>query len=381
MGAHKRLFINYFGAIAMLLFTVTATPNFAYASEDHDALEATTDAHAADANADDSHAKEKFNAGEMIMHHITDGYDWHIADIGGHPISIPLPIIIYTPGQGLDMFMSSKFDHGHTAHNGFRLDHGQLISVSGANFYDLSITKHVASLLISCFLICFIFISVANKYKRNPGKAPSGLQNLLETLILFVKDEIAKPSIGPRYEKFVPYLLTVFFFIWINNILGLLPFFPGGANVTGSIAVTLVLALFTFVITTINGTKDYWVHIFNTPGVPWWLKFPIPLMPLVEFVGMISKPFVLMVRLFANITAGHIIVLGFFSLIFIFGEMNQWLGAGVSLFTLAFTIFMYVLELLVAFLQAYVFTLLSAIYFGMAVEEHHHHEPAAGHAH
>jgi F-type H+-transporting ATPase subunit a len=169
----------------------------------------------------------------------------------------------------------------------------------------------------------------------------------------------------------MPYLLTLFFFIFLNNLLGLVPIFPGGANVTGNIAVTMVLALFTFVITTFSGNKEYWMHIINTPGVPWWLKIPVPLMPVVELIGVFTKPFVLMVRLFANITAGHIIVLGFISLIFIFGELNAGLGFGVSIVSIAFAIFMFLLELLVAFIQAYVFTLLSALYFGMATEEHH----------
>jgi F-type H+-transporting ATPase subunit a len=316
--------------------------------------------------------QKKFNAGEMIMHHIVDAHEWHVADFGDKAITIPLPVILYNSQRGLDVFLSSKFNHGTTTYKGYVMDHGHVKSIDGSDFWDFSITKHAAALIIASFLICFLFISVANTYKRNPNRAPKGIQSLIEPLLLFVRDEIAKPSIGPKYHRFVPYLLTIFFFIWINNIMGLLPIFPGGANVTGSIAVTLVLALFTFAITSFSGTKDYWMHIVNTPGVPWWLKFPVPLMPIVEIIGMLSKPFVLMVRLFANITAGHIIVLGFFGLIFIFADMNEWLGLGVSVFSVIFTIFMYVLELLVAFLQAYVFTLLSAIYFGMAVEEHHH---------
>jgi F-type H+-transporting ATPase subunit a len=221
-------------------------------------------------------------------------------------------------------------------------------------------------------LICVIFISIANSYKKRKGKAPKGLQSFLEPLILFIRDDVAKASIGEKkYEKYMPYLLTLFFFIFFNNLFGLVPFFPGGANLTGNIAVTMVMALFTFVITTFSGNKNYWVHVFNTPGVPWWLKFPVPLMPLVEVMGVFTKPFVLMVRLFANITAGHIIVLGFMSLIFIFGAMAPAIGYGVSVVSVAFSVFMLLLELLVAFIQAYVFTLLSALYFGMATEEHH----------
>jgi F-type H+-transporting ATPase subunit a len=213
--------------------------------------------------------------------------------------------------------------------------------------------------------------SVAASYTNNKGKAPKGLANLIEMAIIFIRDEVAKPSIGSKYAKFLPYLLTILFFIFINNLFGLIPIFPGGANVTGNIAITLVLAIFTFVITSINGNKSYWGHIFMPPGVPkalWILLVPI------EIIGMLNKPIVLMIRLFANITAGHIIILGFFSLIFIFGAMNQGLGLGVSVLSVAFTVFMNFLELLVAFLQAYVFTLLSALYFGSAVEEHHHEE-------
>lgn len=217
----------------------------------------------------------------------------------------------------------------------------------------------------------FVFISVANSYKKRKGKAPKGIQSFVEPIIIFIRDDIAKASIGEKYEKYLPFLLTVFFFILINNLLGLIPFFPGGANITGNIGVTGVLALFTFIITSFSGNKAYWMHLVNAPGVPWWLKLPIPLMPIVEIMGVFTKPFVLMVRLFANITAGHIIILGFISLIFIFGNISEGLGYGVSIVSVGFSIFMGILELLVAFIQAYVFTLLSALYFGMATEEHH----------
>jgi len=228
--------------------------------------------------------------------------------------------------------------------------------------------------MISALLMLLIFISVAKAYARNVNKAPKGMQSMLEPLILFIRDDIAKSSIGEKkYEKYMPYLLTIFFFIFLNNILGLVPIFPGGANVTGNIAVTLVMAVFTFILTSVSGNKHYWIDIVNTPGVPWWLKLPIPLMPVVEIIGIITKPFVLMVRLFANITAGHIIALGFISLIFIFGAMNAALGYGVSVVSVAFMIFMNLLELLVAFIQAYVFTLLSALYFGLATAEPEHH--------
>lgn len=329
------------------------------------------------AHAEASHEEGKVDAGKLIMEHIADAHDWHIATIGHSHISIPLPIII-KDDSGVKMFMSSKFEHGHASYEGYKLEEGKIIAVNAdgsknesASFYDISITKNVASMLISVLVLCWIMFSVASSYGKNKGKAPKGLANLIEMAILFIRDEVAKPSIGPKYQKFLPYLLTIFFFIFINNLFGLIPIFPGGANVTGNIAITLVLAIFTFVITSINGNSTYWGHIFMPPGVPkalWFLLIPI------EIIGMLNKPIVLMIRLFANITAGHIIILGFFSLIFIFGAMNQGLGLGVSVLSVAFTVFMNFLELLVAFLQAYVFTLLSALYFGSAVEEHHHEE-------
>jgi F-type H+-transporting ATPase subunit a len=334
----------------------------------------------------ESHSGEKFNAGEMIMEHVVDNHEWHIAEIGSLHLTIPLPIILLYDGK-LYSFCSSRFHNETHSYLGFKLESegphkGKIVragahdhvAAKGPSVYDFSITKTVLAILMSSFLLILIFISVARASKRNKDKAPSGLQSLLEPLIIFVRDDIAKSSIGEKkYEKFMPFLLTVFFFIFFNNLFGLIPFFPGGANVTGNIAVTLVMAVFTFVITTISGNKHYWVDIINTPGVPWWLKLPLPLMPIVEIIGIITKPFVLMIRLFANITAGHIIVLGFISLIFIFGEMSAAIGYGVSVFSVAFMIFMNLLELLVAFIQAYVFTLLSALYFGLATIEPEHH--------
>jgi F-type H+-transporting ATPase subunit a len=327
------------------------------------------------------HHAEKLNPGDLIIDHVMDSHEWHIMTIGDKHISIPLPVILYSEHTGLHIFMSNKLAHGHTC-QGFKMaDEGEYkgkiieeIEADGSIYvpYDFSITKNVLALFVSIILLLWIFISVANRYKNNPNSAPKGLQSLLEPLIIFVRDDIAKASIGEKkYMKYLPFLLTIFFFIFINNLLGLIPIFPGGANVTGNIAVTMVLALFTFVITTFSGNKAYWMHIINAPGVPWWLKFPIPLMPIVEIMGVFTKPFVLMVRLFANILAGHIVGLGFITLIFIFGEINIGLGYGVSIVSIAFKVFLSILELLVAFIQAYVFTLLSALYFGMATEEHH----------
>ncbi|MCX6287805.1 MAG: F0F1 ATP synthase subunit A [Bacteroidetes bacterium] len=325
---------------------------------------------------------EGFNAGDMIMEHVVDNHEWQILEIGHFALKVPLPVIIIYGGK-LFTFSSSRFDNEERSYIGFSLpeegpDKGKIIRTAavtgGPKVYDFSITKTVLAIILSALLMLFIFISVARAYTRNLNKAPKGMQSLLEPLILFIRDDIAKSSIGEKkYEKYMPYLLTIFFFIFLNNVLGLIPIFPGGANVTGNIAVTMVMAVFTFILTSVSGNKHYWVDIVNTPGVPWWLKLPVPLMPIVEIIGLITKPFVLMVRLFANITAGHIIALGFVSLIFIFGAMNVALGYGVSVVSVAFMIFMNLLELLVAFIQAYVFTLLSALYFGLATMEPEHH--------
>lgn len=333
---------------------------------------------------EDQHKMEEadFEAGDMIIEHISDAYEWHIITIGHTHVSIYLPVILYDEGEW-KVFMSSKFHHGADSYEGYYLSQeevnkGKIVKLDSTGTeikptLDISITKNVLAIFMSMTFMIIIFISVAKSYGKRKGHAPKGLQSFLEPLIIFVRDDIAIASIGEKkYEKYLPFLLTIFFFILINNILGIIPIFPGGANVTGNIGVTGVLAMFTFVITTVSGNKNYWTHIINAPGVPWWLKIPIPLMPLVELMGVFTKPFVLMVRLFANITAGHIIILGFISLIFIFGEMSTGLGFGVSVVSVGFTIFMDFLELLVAFIQAYVFTLLSALYFGMATEEAHH---------
>lgn len=318
----------------------------------------------------------KFNPGDFMFDHIKDAHEWHILTWGKTHVSIPLPVILYSKNSGFNVFMSSKFEHGHASYKGFRLEtsgenKGKILEEDGTKPLDISITKNIAAMFFSIILILWIFVSVGKKYHENPLRAPSGLQSFVEPVVVFLRDEVIEPAIGPKYEKYMPYLLSVFFFIWINNMLGLIPLPPGGANLTGNIAVTMTLALFTFVITNISGNANYWKHIFNTPGVPLWLKLPIPLMPFVEFLGVFTKPLVLMIRLFANITAGHIIVLGFISLIFIFSEMSTGLAYGVSLVSIAFNIFITIIELLVAFIQAFVFTFLSAIYIGLAVEEHH----------
>ena len=375
----KRKTISYI--LGGLLFLVLVSAQTAMQTEPGHEEAATVQYDEQTEHADNAE-EEGFSPSDFVFDHILDAYEWHILSYDDFHLSIPLPVIIYSDTKGLNVFMFNRFHHGHEDYKGFRFEsHGEnkgnIVEIledgsTALPRLDLSFSKNVLAIMLSLILLLWVFLSVAKAYSRRPDKAPTGMQNLLEPIILFIRDDIARPSIGEhKYEKFMPFLLTVFFFIWFNNMIGLIPIFPGGANVTGNISVTMVLALFTFVITTISGNRNYWQHIFNMPGVPWWVKFPVPLMPVIEIIGMMTKPFVLMVRLFANITAGHIIVLGFFSLIFIFGEMSMGLGLGVSVLSLAFTIFMTMLELLVALIQAYVFTLLSAIYFGMATEEHH----------
>lgn len=334
--------------------------------------------------------EEKYNAGEMILEHIADAYEWHIITVGETHVSIPLPIILIDNGK-LVTFCSSHFHHGKEIYKDYKIEtlaknKGKIVKVLNDGTtdvnaklpIDLSITKNTLTLFIVLIILCVIFISIARRYRKHPNEPPRGLQSMLEFVIVFVRDDIVRPAIGDKkYERYMPYLLTLFFFIFFGNLLGLVPVFPGGANLTGNIAITMVLALFTFIITSFSAKKSYWIHIINTPGVPWWLKFPLPLMPIVELIGVVTKPFVLMVRLFANISAGHIIALGFFSLIFIFGEMNIGAGYGASIISVIFTIFMGLLEMLVAFLQAYVFVLLSSLYFGMAIEEHESREEHA----
>ncbi|MDD2386067.1 MAG: F0F1 ATP synthase subunit A [Bacteroidales bacterium] len=330
--------------------------------------------------------EDKFDVNKLIMAHIKDAHDWHILDYtdkAGNkvPVSIPLPIILIHNGQ-FDIFMSSKFEHGHKTvtkgNNTYLLDDNTiyLADANGELSYeekegahivlnekplDFSITKNIFSMMIVSVLLLLVFLSMAKAYKRNLGR-PKGLQALLEPVIMFVKDEIAFPNLGNKTNKFLPFLLTIFFFILFNNLMGIIPIFPGGANVTGNIAVTMTLALFTFFAINLSGNKNYWKHTLWMPGVPVFIK---PILAVVEIMGMIVKPVALTIRLFANITAGHIIILSLVSLIFIYESLVM------SPVSVLFVLFMNCLELLVAFLQAYIFTMLSALFIGMAVEEAH----------
>jgi len=304
-------------------------------------------------------AEETFDMGGMIMHHILDEHGWEFA----HGFKLPLPVIVYSKDHGLDFFSSARFDDNAGAYGPYVMHHEKIALVDNhhATVWDFSITKNVASLFLSAIILLLIFTAVGRGYKKNKGKAPSGIQSFLEPVILTIKDEVVKPSIGPKYEVYLPYMLTLFFFILVNNLIGLT---PGAANLTGNIAVTLTLALITFVIVHFKANKNYWMHIVAPPGVPGWLK---PLFWLIEAIGVIMKPASLTIRLFANITGGHIILLSFIGLIFLF--KNYAVGGGVW----AIGTFMSIIEILVAFIQAYIFTLLSSMYIGSAIEEHHDH--------
>lgn len=341
----------------------------------------------------DAEEAEQFNPGAMIIGHVTDAHSWHLFDYYGsdgaeHAVAIPLPVILLNDGH-LDVFMSSKFHHGHADYKGYRLVGGgaekeEVVCVDESGTVldkkplDFSITKTSAAIMIAVVLLIVIVLVAKNGYKRRPNQSPKGLQSLVEMLVVFVRDSIAKPMIGEKhYEKYLPYLLTLFFFIFFCNILGLIPFFPAGANITGNIAVTATLAIFTFLITNISGNRHYWVDIFNTPGVPAWLKI-FPLMPVVELVGVFTKPIVLMVRLFANMTAGHIVILGFIVIIFILSNLfGTAVGGAVSVVSVFFAVFISLLECLVAYIQAFVFTMLTALYIGMAVAEPNHGDATA----
>lgn len=368
--------------------------------------------------ASDKDEEPKYDPVGTVMHHIADANEFHIG-----PWTIPLPCILYNSDSGLKMFSSSKFHHGEEIVEGYVLNHGRVNRIIDAdapkaghlhghdghfvhtetdadgversfvevdhhkyeiekpstitamtNFYDFSITKNVAGLFLAALIVFLIFTSVARKAKANAGKAPTGIQNFMEPFFIFIRDEVTRPMIGEKhYERFQPYIMTVFFFILILNLLGLVPFWA--ANVTGNIAATLVLAFFTFLVTNLNGNRHYWEHILWMPGIPAAVKL---ILTPVEALGVIIKPFSLMIRLFANITAGHIIILSLVGLVFVFGNAGESVGGAAAGAAIAvpFTIFMNAIELIVAFIQAFIFAILSASYIGAAVEEGHHAEEA-----
>ncbi len=338
--------------------------------------------------AEESHNEgadeQPFDALGMIMHHISDSHYWHVIsfekkDGSLFELSLPLPVILFHEGSA-HVFLSSAFHHGEKivqkGNTYYKLHHDKIYvtdasgeltfkedgTIANAKPLDFSITKNVASMWMSVLIILALFIPAARKYKGKP-QMPSGVQSFLEPLILFVRDDIVVEQIGEeKADRFMPFLLTVFFFVWINNLIGLVPFFPGGSNVSGNIAFTSILAIFSFFLTNVFGSKEYWKHIFVAPGVP--IPVRVILIPI-EFVSIFTKPFALMIRLFANITAGHIVILSLTSLIFVMKTIY------ISPVSVGMSLFMSLLELLVGVLQAYIFTLLSALFIGMAVKEEH----------
>nr|WP_262915841.1 F0F1 ATP synthase subunit A [Chitinophaga filiformis] len=352
------------------------------------------------ANTSESHEEEKkgFDAKEVLLGHVKDAHDWHLFSLGETHVTLPLPVIIYSQDKGISAFSSSAFHHGHEPHEGYRLvnkhyreEKGleeakypdeRIIAVdandnpTGAEIYDLSITKNITSMILAAILLIWLMISVAKAYTtRGAKKAPKGMQSLLEPVIIFIRDEVVKPNIpGLSAERYTPFILTIFFFILINNLLGLL---PGSANVTGNIAVTFALALISFIATMVSANKHFWGHILNPP-VPGWVK---PILVPVEIIGIFTKPVSLMIRLFANILAGHIIILSIISLVFIFGSLNKAAGYGFLPITVLFNIVMMMLELLVAFIQAFIFANLTAVFIGQGMEQPHHDHHDAGHGH
>lgn len=326
---------------------------------------------------------------QLILDHVGDGYDWHIATFGSRDLSIPLPVIVKGEASGWHLFSSSEFHHGREAYHGFSIAQegaykGKIIETlpSGREVrpWDFSLTKNAVSLLLSSLVLVVVILACAKWYKlrlREPENAsPRGFVAFLELVVMSIVNDVIKPCIGKRYKRYTPYLLTVFFFIITNNLLGLAPVFIGGANVTGNIAITCVLALFTFVIVNIFGTKAYWKEIF-WPDVPVWLKVPVPIMPVVEFLGIFTKPFALMIRLFASILSGHALILGLTCIVFLTVRLGAAMHIGMSVFSVALIVFSDFVELLVAYIQAYVFTLLSAIYIGLSQLEARHAPQAA----
>ena len=371
--------VKTFSVFSLLLATQ------AFAGENH--TPATTQAGAVAPVADEAHGAKKegdFNVTETILEHIKDDHSWHM---WGH-VSIHLPVILKT-SKGFEVFSSEKLvdeHHEPAVYKGnfdYKLMEGKIKIVDAAGnideeaskqLWDFSITKNVASLFVSVFILLVVLLSAAAAYKKTGVKsAPKGLQSFMEPIILFVRDEVAIPNIGAKKAgKYMPFLLTIFFLILINNFLGLIPFFPGGANVSGNIAFTMTLAVFVFIVVNVSANKSYWEHIFWMPGMHWSMKlFLAP----IELIGVFTKPISLMIRLFANITAGHILVLSLICLIFIFKTVFA------SAIAVPFAVFIGMIELLVAFLQAFIFTMLAAMYIGMATEEHHHdaHGEAAHH--
>lgn len=374
-----RRFKSFTVAVFSLFALLFSVPAFAQPQE------ADTTAQTAGAGEGEHGKKDDLNIGEVIFEHVLDGHEFHFFGK-----SLPLPVLIYSPQKGFTSFMSSKFHHGEEEHEGYMILTSHNIEKLGLDpktykpetivavkdgkidtsikVYDFSLTRNVIQMILALTLFVIIMLRIAKRYKSGVGvtSAPKGSQSLLEPVITFVRDEVAKPNLGHKYQKYLPYLLTVFFFILINNIFGLI---PGSANVTGNIAFTAVLGLISFVVIMFSTNSHYWGHIFNPPGVPLGVKF---ILVPVEFLSVFIKPFALIIRLFANMVAGHIIIICLISLIFIFGKLNPAAGWGASPLSIGFTVFIYMIEVLVAFLQAFIFTMLTAVFIGQAFEGEHH---------
>ena len=324
--------------------------------------------------------KEGIDVQDIVFSHIQDAYTWHITEWNGKEIAISLPVLVKSEERGWDMFLSHHLHHGKVHHNYYIASEGKhagkVVEKNSRGEevrpIDLSLTKNVCGLFLSCGILLFVVLRTARWYKKHPVEqgAPRGGVGMMEALILMIYDDVIKGCIGKDYKRYAPYLLTAFFFVLVNNLMGLIPIFPGGANVTGNIAITMVLALITFLLTNIYGTKEYWKEIF-WPDVPTWLKAPVPMMPLIEFFGIFTKPFALMIRLFANIMAGHAAVLSLIAIIFITVKAGPVINGSMTVVAVAFGIFMDALEILVAFIQAYVFTMLSAVFIGLSRVKSH----------
>lgn len=386
-----------------LLLLFSSPISFAQDKGDQHLQKEDTVAETSDEKGGEGHEKKKFDANEVIFGHVMDAHEFHFFSYKGddgkaHHATLPLPILLYEPGRGFSFFSSAKFHHGEEVYNGYRivtqhyretlkkegmaqdeirlLSDEQIIAVDNLGrplpqfkVYDFSLTRNVIQMFLALIILVWLMTSIAKKYRTGQGitSAPKGWQNAIEPVIQFVRDEVAKPNIGHKYKSYMPLLLTIFFFILINNIFGLI---PGSANVTGNIAFTVVLGLVSFLVILFSGNKHYWGHIF-WPPVPHGIKF---IMIPVEILSIFTKPFALIIRLFANMLAGHIIIICLISLIFIFGNLNTGIGIGFSPISIAFAVFIYVIEVLVAFIQAFIFTNLTAVFIGQAVEDTHHGE-------
>lgn len=317
---------------------------------------------------------------EVVLGHMSDAYEWHILTWNGHHVSIPLPVIVRGQDGSWHVFSSSRLAHGQS-YEGFYIDAEQngkvyerLPDGSTVKPLDFSITKNVVQIWIVALVVLFVIIGTARWYRHRKASddAPRGFVGLIEMFVMMIYDDVIKPGVGAeKAPRYAPLLLTAFFFIFVTNLLGLVPIFPGGANVTGNITITFCLAFIILLTVNIFGNKEYWKEIF-WPDVPTWLKVPVPLMPVIELFGIFTKPFALMVRLFANMMGGHAIILSLLCVIFITCQLGVVLVASLSFVSFIMMIFMNALELLVAFIQAYVFTMLSAVFIGLAHPQHHH---------